>query len=117
MRSQAKIRISLEPPAVARLTVSTDGAPFRGAADAPVTIVEFSDFHCPFCKSALPTLTQLLQRYPGKLRLVHRDFPVDNLQPAARRAAEAARCAHDRKSSGTITICSSVTRRRPQPRI
>jgi protein-disulfide isomerase len=95
VRAQAKILVHLTPPPVVRLTVSTDGAPSRGAADAPVTLVEFSDFHCPFCKSIQPTLTQLLERYPGKLRLVHRDFPVDKLHPSARRAAEAARCAQD----------------------
>jgi protein-disulfide isomerase len=60
-----------------------------------VTLVEFSDFHCPFCKQAQPTLAQLLERFPGKVRLVYRDFPVDTSHPNARRAAEAARCAHD----------------------
>jgi protein-disulfide isomerase len=75
--------------------VPVDGAPVRGPADAPVTLVEFSDFHCPFCKRVQPTLTQLLERYPGKVRLVYRDFPIDSLHPQARRAAEAARCARD----------------------
>ncbi len=60
-----------------------------------MTLVESSDFHCPFCKRVQPTLTQLLERYPGKVKLVYRDFPLDSLHPEARRAAEAARCAHD----------------------
>jgi protein-disulfide isomerase len=60
-----------------------------------VTLVEFSDFHCPFCKRARATLKQILKQYPGKVRHVFRDFPVDGLHPQARRAAEAARCARD----------------------
>jgi protein-disulfide isomerase len=75
--------------------VSVDRAPFKGPATAPVTIVEFTDFHCPFCKQVLPTLTQIESQYGDKVRLVFRDYPIDNLHPAARRAHEAARCAHD----------------------
>jgi len=48
---------------VFRVEVAVDGAPFRGAAAAPVTIVEFTDFHCPFCKRVLPTLAQLESQY------------------------------------------------------
>jgi protein-disulfide isomerase len=95
LRSQAKVLVRLQPPPIVRVEVSIDGAPVRGAANAPVTLVEFTDFHCPFCKQVLPTLTQLLARYPGKVRLVFRDFPIDSLHPQARRAAEAARCAQD----------------------
>jgi protein-disulfide isomerase len=75
--------------------VSIQNAPVRGAAGAPVTLVEFSDFECPFCKQTRPTLKQLLERYPGKVRLAYRDFPLESIHPQARRAAEAARCAHD----------------------
>jgi protein-disulfide isomerase len=95
LRSRSKILVHLPPPPVVRVDVSTDGAPSRGAADAPVKLVEFSDFHCPFCKRAQGTLQELLKRYPGKLSLVYRDFPLDQLHPQARRAAEAARCAND----------------------
>lgn len=70
LRSQAKILVRLQPPPVVRVEVSTDGAPVRGTAEAPVTLVEFSDFHCPFCKQVQATLMQLLERYPGKVRLV-----------------------------------------------
>jgi protein-disulfide isomerase len=97
LRSQAKISVRLQPPPVVRVDVSIEGAPLRGAADAPVTLVEFSDFHCPFCKKAQATLKQLLEKYPGKVRLAYRDFPIDNLHPQARRAAEAARCAQDQR--------------------
>jgi protein-disulfide isomerase len=95
LRSQAKIVTRLPRPPVVRLAVRTEGAPSRGAAEAPVTIVEFSDFHCPFCKQSQATLKQLLDRYPGKLKHVYRDFPLDQLHPHARGAAEAARCAND----------------------
>ncbi|MGE5851144.1 MAG: DsbA family protein, partial [Candidatus Methylomirabilota bacterium] len=93
--SKAKVLVRLHPPPLVRVEVSIDGAPIRGAPNAPVTLVEFSDFHCPFCKQVQPTLAQLLARYPGKVRLVYRDFPIDSLHPQARRAAEAARCAQD----------------------
>src|SRR5262244_65862 len=95
LRSQGKVIVRLQPPATIRVEVSTDGAPIRGAADAPVTVVEFSDFECPFCKQTHPTLKQLLDRYPGKVRLAYRDFPLDSIHPQARRAAEAARCADE----------------------
>jgi protein-disulfide isomerase len=95
LRSQAKIVDNLKPPAAARVEVSVDGAPFRGLANSPVTIVEFSDFECPFCKRAHPTLMQLLEKYAGKVKLVYRDFPLESIHPQARRAAEAARCAND----------------------
>src|SRR2546426_3182635 len=95
LRMQATVRVRLQPPPIFRAAVSIDGAPVRGAAEAPVTVVEFSDFHYPFCKRAQTTLTQILERYPGKVRHAYRDSPVDGLHPQARQAAEAARCAHD----------------------
>jgi protein-disulfide isomerase len=73
--------------------VAPESEPAQGPADAPVTIVEFSDFQCPHCRQAQATLQQLLRRYAGKVRLVHRDFPVPQLHPGA--AAEAARCADE----------------------
>src|SRR5262245_37021089 len=95
LRSEGKVVVRLQPPSAIRVAVSTAGAPVRGAAVAPVTVVEFSDFECPFCKQTHPTLKQLLERYPGKVRLAYRDFPLDSIHPQARRAAEAARCAQD----------------------
>jgi protein-disulfide isomerase len=95
LRSQARIVTRLPRPTVVRVEVGTQGAPLRGPAEAPVTLVEFSDFQCPFCKQSQATLTQLLKQYPGKLKLVYRDFPLDQIHPQARAAAEAARCAND----------------------
>jgi len=95
LRAQGTVVDRLQPPPVVRVQVSTDGAPIRGTADAPVTLVEFSDFHCPFCKRVQPTLTQVLEKYPGKVRLLFRHLPLDALHPQARNAAEASWCAQD----------------------
>jgi len=93
LRAGAKIETFLTPPPVFRATVATAGAPVRGPATAPVTIVEFSDFHCPYCKRVQPAIGQILAKYGDKVKLVFRDYPVDVLHPQARAASEAARCA------------------------
>jgi len=95
LRSQAKIVVNLKPPPVLRVAVSAEGAPFKGPAKAPVTIVEFSDFHCPFCRSVLSTLAQIESRYGDKIKLVFRDFPIESIHPGASKAHEAARCANE----------------------
>jgi protein-disulfide isomerase len=95
LRAQANIVINLKPPPVYRANVSVEGAPVRGSAKAPVTIIEFSDFHCPYCKQVQPTLSRILSEYGDRVRLAYRDFPLDQLHPSARTAAEAARCAKD----------------------
>jgi protein-disulfide isomerase len=95
LRKNAKVVVNLEPPPVMRVAVSTDGAPVRGGEKAPVTIVEFSDFHCPFCKRVVPTLKELETKYGDKVKLVFRDYPIDQLHPGARKAHEAARCANE----------------------
>ena len=92
LREQARVAVFLEPP---RVHVSDDSKHVRGRSDAPITIVEFSDFHCPFCKRVQPSLNELLSRYDGNVRLVFRDMPLPNLHPQARAAAEAANCAGD----------------------
>ena len=92
LQASAKVTIYLDPPLPFRATVGVDG-PSRGAADALVTIVEFEDFQCPFCKKAQDTLQQVLLRYKDKVRVVHRDFPLQSLHPASWKAHEAGRCA------------------------
>ena len=94
LRSQSKVIINLPTPQF-RLKVSTEGAPFRGGPQAPVTIIEFSDFHCPYCNKVQTTLSQVLARYGDKVKLVYRHLPIDQLHPQARRAAEAAACANE----------------------
>jgi protein-disulfide isomerase len=93
LRSKAKITTYLKPPSVYRAEVADTGAPIRGAEKAPVTIVKFEDFQCPFCKTVQPTVKDLLKKYVGKVRVVHKDLPLDAIHPQARPAAEAARCA------------------------
>jgi protein-disulfide isomerase len=93
LRARSKVAVYLETPVTARVPVSTDRGFVRGAKDARVVIVEFSDFQCPFCQSVTATLKQLLDKYPGKVKWVFRDFPISNLHPAAPKAHEAARCA------------------------
>ncbi len=74
------------------LKAATADLPSRGPANAPVTIVEFSDFECPYCRLANGTVEQLLQRYPNDVRLVYAHFPLD-MHAWAQPAAVAATCA------------------------
>jgi protein-disulfide isomerase len=93
LRKTAAVDVHLDRPATRRATIDTNGAPAKGPAAAKVTIVEFSDFHCPYCRGVQPTLNELLAKYGDRVRLVFRHFPVDTLHPQARRASEAAWCA------------------------
>lgn len=93
LRTSAKVEVLLKMPAMYRASIDLTGAPSRGPGQAGVTIVEFSDFHCPFCRRVQPTLQQVLEKYPTQVRLVYKHFPIDNLHPQARRAAEASWCA------------------------
>jgi protein-disulfide isomerase len=92
LRAKTDVRVLLEPP---RIEVAAAGNPSRGPADAPITIVEFSDFQCPYCSRALEPLKKIEESYAGKVRLVYRDFPLVQIHPNAARAAEAAACADD----------------------
>ncbi len=77
-----------------RMEVSLDDDPVLGPADAPVTIVEFSDYQCPYCKVWHEQVYgELLATYGSKIRFVYRDFPLDEIHPEARPAAIAATCA------------------------
>ena len=95
LRAKAKISTFLKPLGVFRAEVITTGAPFRGSDNAQITIVKFEDFQCPYCKTVQPTFLNILKLYDGKVRLVHKDLPLDAIHPQARPAAEAARCAAD----------------------
>jgi protein-disulfide isomerase len=88
LREKAQVTVSLEPP---RIPVEASG-PSVGPSAAPVTIVEFSDFQCPFCKRAVATVNEIAKRYPDQVRIVFRHFPLDG-HALARPAAEASACA------------------------
>ncbi len=78
--------------------ISLDDDPLRGDPNAPITIVEFSDFQCPFCaRFHVQTLPLLLEEYidTGKVNLVYRDFPIQSIHPNALPAAVAAECANE----------------------
>jgi protein-disulfide isomerase len=86
-------------PQYVRYTIPSDGFPSIGPANAPITIVEFGDFQCPFCRQwQQDTYQPLLAAYPGKIRLVYRDFPLTSIHPNAFPAAEAAQCANEQNS-------------------
>lgn len=80
------------------IKISADDDPIRGSKDAPITIIEFSDFQCPFCaRFHVQTLPLLLENYidTGKAKLVYRDFPIQSIHPNAMAASVAAECADD----------------------
>ena len=89
LKAKTAVEILLDPP---RLVVADAGRPAKGPADAPVQIIEFSDFECPFCQRSTPTIAKVLESYGDRIRLVYRHYPLPN-HPNARPAAEASACA------------------------
>jgi protein-disulfide isomerase len=77
-----------------RVEVAAEDSPRHGAADAPIQIVEFSDFQCPYCSQAAETVRQVEEKYGDKVSVVYRHFPLPIHQQATR-AAEASQCAND----------------------
>jgi protein-disulfide isomerase/Skp family chaperone for outer membrane proteins len=94
LKKQYGYKSYLEP---LRVKVETAGYPTLGPDDAPVTIVEFSDFECPFCGGLYPTLKEVEKNYSGKMRVVYRQFPLTNVHPHAEKAAEASLCAFEQQ--------------------
>ena len=78
-----------------RVDIDIDGDPSIGPDDAVVTVVEFSDFECPYCQLFGPTLEQIKTTYPDEVRVVFKQFPLRSIHPNAQAAAEAALCAHE----------------------
>jgi protein-disulfide isomerase len=92
LNEERKVSVRLEPY---RLHLNNAGAPSMGPENAPVTLVEFSDFDCPYCGRFHPTLKRLSEKFGDQLRIVYRQYPIINLHPNAFKAAEASLCANE----------------------
>jgi protein-disulfide isomerase len=90
LKAEYAVKMMLPP---LRSKVGTEGSPSRGPKEAPVTIVEFSDFECPYCSQLSKTLHEVLAKYGDEVQLVYRHFPLSQIHPFAERAAEASLCA------------------------
>jgi protein-disulfide isomerase len=88
-----EVRVLIDAPRRDVEIESTD--PSLGRASAPVTLIEFSDFQCPFCQRVAPTLKRLRETYGDRVRIVWKDFPLTQIHPQAFKAGEAAHCAGD----------------------
>lgn len=84
-----------QPTASAEDIEITTADHIRGNIDAPITILEYSDFQCPFCARFHETMIQVMENYPEDVRWVYKHFPIDSIHPLARTAAEASECAAD----------------------
>jgi len=91
LRAKYDVEVFLADP---RTEVAAVG-PALGPEGAPVTIVEFSDFQCPYCARFVPTLKQVAATYGDQVRIVYRHFPLDSIHSNARKAAEASLCADE----------------------
>ena len=89
LRNQANLEVLLASPSV---DVSLGEAPTRGMQNAPVLVIEFADYECPYCQKIAPDLKRLQEDYAGKVLFAFKDFPLA-MHKHAQKAAEAARCA------------------------
>ena len=89
LQKGTSITVALEQP---RINVGVDDDPSKGPKNAPITLIEFSDFQCPFCKRTRPTIDQILSTYGDKVHYVFRDFPL-SFHKDALLAHQAANCA------------------------
>ncbi len=92
LKDKSDIEYKLDQP---RFPVELTTMPLRGPEDAPVLIVEFSDYECPYCRRVQPTMKKLREKYKDQLRWGFKDLPLVKIHPEATRAAIAARCAGD----------------------
>jgi protein-disulfide isomerase len=97
LKKNANVQLRMKEPEAPKVTLATEGYPSWGNAKAPVTIVELSDFECPFCSRALPVVNQIKKEYgPDKVRIVFRDMPL----PSHKRAIPAALASHCANEQG-----------------
>jgi protein-disulfide isomerase len=92
LKEEYSVEERLEPY---RVAVETEGYPAHGPENAPITLIEFSDFECPFCRQTQPVLDQIETRFEDSIRFVFRQFPLTDIHPRAQKAAEASLCAGD----------------------
>lgn len=81
-------------PAAPRMSIDISNAPTKGPENAPITIVEFADFQCPYCATAQPVVNEILKQYKDKVRFVFKNYPLVQIHPEAIPAAIAAECAN-----------------------
>jgi protein-disulfide isomerase len=91
LRAGANVATLLVQPRIAL----TGRGHSKGPESAPVVVVEFSDYECPFCRRAEPTVEKMLEEYSGRVRFEYRHFPLESIHPHARGAGEAAACADE----------------------
>jgi len=92
LRKKAGVQVLLKGPVVTAGAATTGGDPVTGPSNARVTVVEYSDFQCPFCARSYETLKQLRVKYKDSVKFVFKDFPL-SIHPQAPKAAEAGSCA------------------------
>jgi protein-disulfide isomerase len=92
LKAEQHVTRSFEPY---RVVLANDNAPSKGNHDAPVTLVEFSDFQCPYCRGLAPTLKAVEETLGDRVRIVYRQYPIPSLHPFATKAAEASLCANE----------------------
>lgn len=92
LKAASQVESFLEPN---RVEIQTLSSPSLGPVGAPVTLVEFSDFQCPYCARLAPVVKRIAGEYPGQVRVVFRQFPLRSIHAHAQKAAEASLCAFD----------------------
>jgi predicted DsbA family dithiol-disulfide isomerase len=92
LRRESQVSVLLTPH---KIEIGFDSARLRGSPNAPITIVEFSDFECPFCRHSEQIINAVLSKYGDKVKLGYRDFPLRQAHPHSEAAAEASRCASE----------------------
>ena len=99
--------MSADPFAANRAKIRINGNPSRGPANARVTLVEFSDFECPHCRELYEALKTIEAQYP-QVRIVHKDFPLNNIHPWAETAAIGAHCAFEQSPAAFWKVHDSI---------
>ena len=94
LKATYNVKVELPFPELPRIPVSADDDPSIGPEDAPITIVQFAEYQCPYCGKAGEAVDQVMEKYGDKVRMVYRDFPL-SFHPRAIPAAIAANCAGD----------------------